>query len=478
MRRSLRAAAGLGTAGLVLGVLAGCGSGAPDATPSNGTTTSASASPAYDVAVSTPETDSVYPLVGNPVLDALHYDLDLTWDGKLLSGRETLTFRAAQDSPTVTLDFGAALTASSITLDGTPVEAAHTGQDLIVTAPVRADSRHVLVLAYSGRPTPVRDPAKRSDAEPLGLTATPDGGLWTMQEPYGAFTWYAVDDQPADKALYDVTVHVPRGMVGISNGALTSRTDTAAGTTTVWHSSAPMASYLTTLAVGDYTETKATSDSGVPLSYWVPTADSTPLDELKKTPTLLAWLEKRLGAYPYDSLAIVIVPAESAMETQTTLTLGDTPDSYSADVLVHELAHQWYGDLVTPADWRDVWMNEGMATYLQMVWQDAAWNRNPGDSLADLTVFESDDRAAAGPPGAYKPTHFADDNVYSGPALMWDKVRQKVGDTTFWRLVRDWPAARAERSVTRTDYVSWLSATSGTDLAPLITAWLMSPTTP
>ncbi len=84
----------------------------------------------------------------------------------------------------------------------------------------------------------------------------------------------------------------------------------------------------------------------------------------------------------------------------------------------------------------------------------------------------------AGPPGDYKPDHFAEDNVYSGPALMWDEVRQEVGDETFWRLVREWPDARAGRSVTRADYVDWLSTESGHDLEPLITAWLMSPTTP
>ncbi|WP_300676006.1 M1 family metallopeptidase [Nocardioides sp.] len=472
------------TLGLLAGAagLAGCGASTsgstPTSSPSASTSSSGSTETAYDAAVSTPQTDSVYPLVGDKVVDALHYGLDLTWDKTRLSGTETLTFRAAVTSPTLTLDFGAALTATKVTLDGTEVTSTHTGQDLVVAAPVTADSRHVLTLTYAGTPTPVKDPAKRSDAEPLGLTATPEGGLWTMQEPYGAFTWYAVNDQPADKALYDVTVHAPAGMVGISNGTLTSRTDTAAGTTTVWHSAAPMASYLTTLAVGAYTETKATSASGVPLAYWVPTDDSTPLKTLKKTPELLAWLEKRLGPYPFDSLSILIVPAQSAMETQTTLTLGNTPDSYSADVLVHEMAHQWYGDEVTPADWRDVWMNEGMATYLQMTWQDQAWGRNAGDSLADMTLFEADDRANGGPPGAYKADHFADDNVYSSTALMWDQVRKTVGKKTFWKLVREWPAARAGTSVTRADYLSWLSTTSGTNLRPLITRWLMSRTTP
>ncbi|MFT4261997.1 MAG: M1 family metallopeptidase, partial [Nocardioides sp.] len=446
-------------------------------------TTSPSASgaglPAYDVAESTPRTDSVYPQHGHAEVDALHYELDLTWDGSTLSGSETLELRAAIASETLTLDLGSALTPDAVTLDGEAVEATHDGDDLTIAAPVQADTRHVLTLSYAGKPTPVPDPSNRDDAEPLGLTATPDGGLWTMQEPYGAFTWYAVNDTPSDKALYDIQITAPDGMVGVANGTqVDTEPDAGAASTTRWHTGVPMASYLATLAVGAYTPTEATSASGVPITYWVPTGDSVILPQLQKTPDLLAWLEKRLGPYPYDSLSLVIVPTESAMETQSTLTLGNLPDDYSSETILHELAHQWYGDLVTPADWSDLWMNEGMATYLQLTWQDEAWSRNAGDSLMDFTLFEADARRDAGPPGNYKPDHFAEDNVYAGPVLMWDRVRRRVGDDTFWRLVREWPTARADQSVTRADYLAWLSAESGADLTRLMTRWLMAKKSP
>ncbi|UDY23255.1 M1 family metallopeptidase [Nocardioides sp. Kera G14] len=458
-------------------LLSGCG-GHASTTPQHSPAVSGSAVAAYDDAVSTPQPDSVYPQHGHAEVDALHYELHLTWNGTTLSGEESLEFRASRASARISLDLGSALTPGAVMLDGTPVESSHTGDTLTLAHPVEADTRHTLSLSYTGTAQPVPDPSRRSDVQPLGLTRTPEGGLWTMQEPYGAFTWYAVNDTPSDKALYDVRITVPAGMVGISNGTLVEGPSGSTTTTTRWHSSAPMASYLTTLAVGRYTPTHATSASGVPLTYWVPTDDQQPLKDLEKTPDLLAWLEKRLGPYPFDSLSMVIVPAESSMETQTTLTLGDLPDDYSADTLLHEMAHQWYGDLVTPADWSDVWMNEGMATYLQLTWTDEAWDRSPGDSLSDFGLFEAEDRRKAGPPGDYKPDHFADDNVYAGPALMWDRVRRRVGDTEFWKLVRDWPAARSGTSVTRADYLSWLSTQSGVDLQPLMTRWLMSPTSP
>jgi aminopeptidase N len=166
------------------------------------------------------------------------------------------------------------------------------------------------------------------------------------------------------------------------------------------------------------------------------------------------------------------------METQTMITLGSDPSDVDPDVLVHELAHQWYGDLVTPSDWRDVWMNEGMATYLQGAWQDDTWQLPPGDSLSDWVAPERRSRKEAGPPGAYRRDRFAELNVYYGPALMWERLRRTVGDTVFWKLVRDWPAARAERSTGRQDYEQWIEQQTGRDLTAFLRQWLLSPTTP
>ena len=112
-------------------------------------------------------------------------------------------------------------------------------------------------------------------------------------------------------------------------------------------------------------KTEDKSDSGVPLTYWTPRGDTASLEAVKRTPEALAWNEKRLGKYPFESLGILVVESESGMETQTMITLGDTDYTTSPEVLVHEITHQWYGDLVTPTDWKDVWMNEGMTMYLQ-----------------------------------------------------------------------------------------------------------------
>jgi aminopeptidase N len=480
MTRRLAPLAAVVAAGLALApALAAC-TGSDDRTPGAAPFSSTVPTPEYDQARSTPVEDSVYPDVGDPGVDALHYALDLSWDpgARELTGHERLLLRSTATADHLQLDLAGAMAPSKVALDGRSVPFVHRGKDLVVQAPVVADRDYTLTLDYSGTPTPVDAPSTRRDTPHLGLTVDPDGGLWTMQEPYGAFTWYAVNDQPSDKAFYDVTVAAPAPLVGVSNGTLAGRSSSDGRNRTRWHLDEPTASYLVTLAVGPYQQTTARSGSGVPISFWTTSADSELLRSLERAPALLDWLEARLGPYPFSSLGFVLVDGTSGMETQTMITLGRDPSDSDPEVLVHEMAHQWYGDEVTPSDWRDVWMNEGMATYLQGTWQDEDWKLPQGDSLSTWVGAEKRSRRVSGPPGAYRPQHFAELNVYYGPALMWDRLRRTVGDAVFWKLVRDWPAARADRSTGRDDYLRWIQQQTGRDLTSFFDAWLMSPVSP
>ena len=200
------------------------GSATPDGTATE-SGTGDDAEPDLVAGASRPVEDSVYPRVGDPSVDALHYDLDLTWDKdrERLTGVEELQFRATTTGDSFQLDLGAPLRVLDATLDGQPVETDHEGKDLVVHASVEADREYALSLRYAGTPEPVRAPTTRSDFSTTGWTVSDSGSVWTMQEPYGAFTWYAVNDQPSDKALYDFTVRVDAPWVGITNGTLESR---------------------------------------------------------------------------------------------------------------------------------------------------------------------------------------------------------------------------------------------------------------
>jgi aminopeptidase N len=431
-------------------------------------------------AESVPRQDPVYPVVGAPVVDALHYDLDLGWepDDRLLTGTETLVFRAAEDAEEFRLDLGAPLQVAGLTLDGEDASYDHDGDDLVVHAPVREDRRYTLVVRYSGTPKPTPAPTTRSDFSSSGWTVTDDGGAWTMQEPYGAFTWFAVDDQPADKAYYTFTLSTPRSMVGVANGALRSRAVQDDRTVTEWRLDEPASSYLVTVAVGDFERHRDRSSSGVPISYWTPAGDTRMLTRLHAAPTGLDWLEDRLGPYPFSTLGFLVVDSQSGMETQTMITLGDIPYATSVDVLVHEMAHHWYGDEVTPTTWRDVWMNEGMAMYLQGVWQAHRTGRSIDSVMDEWARFEPDLRAQAGPPADYDLRTFGEGNIYYGPALMWNELRHQLGDREFWSMVRAWPRAHDDGNADRAEMTSWISKRTGRDLGDFFDAWLLGKTTP
>ncbi|MBJ7358542.1 M1 family metallopeptidase [Nocardioides sp.] len=436
--------------------------------------------PAYDIALSEPVEDSYYPDVGDPGVDALHYDLSLAWTPRTrtLEGVTTLIFRATGDAESFQLDLGPALEVSAVTVDGAEVPAEHDGDDLVVAAPVVADERYAVEVHYAGTPEPVQAPTTRTDFSTLGFTITPSGEAWTMQEPYGAHTWYPVNDHPSDKALYDFTLSVPSPWTGVANGELTSRTEEAATTTTQWHLAEPAASYLTTVAFGDYTSTTNTSASGVEISYWVPSGSPQLADGLERAAAGLDWLEERLGPYPFDTLGFLLVDSQSGMETQTMVTLGITDYTMSERVLVHEMAHHWYGDQVTPEDWRDVWMNEGMTMYLQGMWQAERAGISVDEQMDSWAATEETSRTESGPPAAYDPGAFGENNIYYGPALMWHELRERIGDDAFLRVMREWPAARDNRSTDRDDYWAWLEEETGEELTAFLDAWLLGETTP
>jgi aminopeptidase N len=436
--------------------------------------------PRLDVALSEPAEDSYYPEVGDPGVDALLYDLALAWAPRTrtLTGRATIVLRATADAPRLQLDLGPALRVGEVRLDGEVVEHRHPGKDLVVDAAVAADERYVLEVDYGGVPEPVAAPTTRDDFDRTGFQTTAGGEAWTMQEPFGAYTWYPVNDHPSDKALYEFTLTVPSPWVGVANGRLARRDEGRGRTTTHFVLEEPAASYLTTVAFGDYTTATDTSAGGVDITYWVPTAEPGLIDDLRAAADGLDWLEAILGPYPFDTLGFVLVDSQSGMETQTLVTLGKTDYTLSSKVLVHEMAHHWYGDQVTPDDWRDVWMSEGMAMYLQGMWEAEQSGLTLDQQMDVYAGYEVDHREESGPPAAYEPGEFGEGNVYYGPALMWHELRERIGDDEFFAMVRAWPAARDNLSTGREDYLAWVEEETGQELTGFFDAWLLGETTP
>jgi aminopeptidase N len=232
-----------------------------------------------------------------------------------------------------------------------------------------------------------------------------------------------------------------------------------------------------TIAIGDFEMTKDESESGVPITYWTPRGDPNALERMRFTPEAMAWLEAKLGPYPFSTLGSVVVDSESAMETQEMITLG-AARGYAEETLLHELAHQWFGDAVTPTDWSGVWLNEGLAMYTEWLWSvdvnhvpDKAW----------LATAEAEDRASrpvAGPPGKPARKHFAESIVYFGPALMLHEIHHTIGDRKFFALLRDWVQQHRNQQVDRAMFVAFVNSHTGRDFTKLMNRWLDSPKSP
>jgi aminopeptidase N len=196
----------------------------------------------------------------------------------------------------------------------------------------------------------------------------------------------------------------------------------------------------------------------------------------------LRYLESKLGRYPFDRVGVVVTPSDSATETQTMVTFGQGNFGYgNHDVrrtVVHELAHAWYGDSVTPADWRDLWMNEGMATYLGTRFAAfqhwTTWKSNQHEWAKNDQLY----RSLYGPPGNYDRGEFGSENVYSSVALMLDRLRLEVGNPTFDGLVRAWPRSHPNSNQSRRSYIHWVEGRTGKRLGAFFRTWLDSKKSP
>ncbi|KUH36553.1 MULTISPECIES: M1 family metallopeptidase [Streptomyces] len=414
--------------------------------------------------------DPYFPRLGNGGYDVRHYALTLAYDpgtGRL-DGTAEITARATQDLSAFNLDL-AGLTVHGATVDGEPASVRRAGQEL--TLRPRSDlargATFRTAVRYSGTPRTVTD----ADGSREGWLPTDDGAL-ALGQPAGSTAWFPGNHHPSDKATYDVTVTVPEGYRAIGNG-LPGRARTADGRTTVtWRTTEPMAGYLATLAVGRFDVTTSRTPAGLPV---VTATDRTVTREaapvLARLPELLGWLTENLGPYPFTSAGVIVEregDAGYALETQTRPVIP--ADQFTVEILVHELAHQWYGNSVSPRSWRDMWLNESFATYAEWLY---------AEDFEDRPAQENHEEAFADPanwafPPAEPPTaaDISQPPVYGRGAMVLHKVRQAVGDDAFFGLLRGWAAEHRHGNASTDEFTAYVEEETGEDLTEVWDTWL------
>lgn len=418
--------------------------------------------------------DPYFPKAGNGGYDVTHYDLTFDVDPAAQRIRSTavITARATQDLSAFNLDL-AGLTVESAQVEGRPAAVNRAGRELTLRPAAEVES-HLrkgrtfrTVVHYSGSPLTLTDP----DGSKEGWLRTADGSV-ALGEPVGSMAWFPGNDHPSDKATYDLTATVPRGLTAVSNGELTSRKVSGATTTYHWHTAQPMASYLATLVVGRFDTKASTTPDGIKVFTAVdPKVAAASARTLARIPEVVRWEAERFGPYPFSSTgAIVDRPHDSgyALETQNRPYFPGPP---TVGQLVHEMAHQWFGDSVTPASWRDMWLNEGFATYAEWLWK-ADKEGVPVRRSFDA-AFASDANWAFPPADPPTAADISQDPVYERGAMVIHKIRQAVDDDRrFLALVAGWTKAHRYGTASTADFTAYVERTTGKDLTDLWKTWL------
>ncbi|HET7902310.1 MAG TPA: M1 family metallopeptidase [Candidatus Nanopelagicales bacterium] len=414
-----------------------------------------------------------FPHRGDRTYAVSHYDLVLSYDvaANQLRGKASLLVEAVVDLRELRLDLSG-LRVTKVTVDGAAVKFASRPQHLVVRPrqPIRAGVAFRLAVTYAGQPRPVPDGDDGSGWEELA------DGVLVAGQTNGAPSWFPCNDRPDDKATYRIELSAPNDYLVVSNGVRTSRYRSASRTTWVYEQHEPMATYLATVQIGRYVE-REVEGSPVPMTAVLPPALVPRYDSaFGRQPEMLAFFARLFGPYPFPAYTVVITDDELdiPLEAQSLSTFGSnflTDDWDNVRLVAHELSHQWFGNAVTLASWRDIWLHEGFACYCEWLWSEES-----GGPSADARARAHWQKLAVKPQdlllGDPGPDLMFDDRVYKRGALLLHALRLTVGDDAFFTIVRTWVDRYRYRSVTSERFEALAAELSGAALHDLFTAWL------
>ncbi|MGP9020115.1 M1 family metallopeptidase [Streptomyces sp. BR1] len=417
--------------------------------------------------------DKLFPKLGNGGYDVEHYSLALDYDPARnhLTGTVTLTARATQNLSAFNLDF-AGMDVGSATVGGKRADANRAGDELTLRPAdeLKKGAEFNASVSYSGTPKTLTD----QDDSHEGWLRNADGAL-ALGEPSGSMAWFPSNNHPSDKATYDIKVTVPQGLRAISNGELKSMSTANGRTTFAWHTGEPMATYLATVVIGKYDIKESKTPSGIPVYTAVdPATEKDSAAVVAELPEILEWEKLNFGPYPFSSTGVVVAPkgsAEYALETQNRPVIP--VDQLDVPTLAHELAHQWFGDSVTPKKWGDMWLNESFATYAEWLWSEDHGGESAQAHFDEQYKKGADDNIWAFPPAAPpSAAHISDEPVYQRGAMVIHQIRKAVGDDAFYDIVQGWAKDHRHANASTDDFTRYVEEKSGHDLTDLWDTWL------
>jgi aminopeptidase N len=422
-------------------------------------------------------------------VDVLHIDLHLIPDleNAGLDGVCTMTVRAL-DEPVSLLALDAVdLRVAWVERNGAPQQFWHRGKKLeIAFEPAMApEEEATFAIRYS-----VAHPRHGLFfIEPTREYPNKVRHAWTQSQDENARYWFPCLDYPHEKQTSSATIVVPKGQFALSNGALLERKDEGDRTIFRYRQEVPHSTYLMTLVVGPFVEIEQ-SGASVPVYYYVlPGREDDGERAFGKTPQMMRVFEERLGTpYPYARYSQIAVSdfifggmENTSATTQTDRTLHDERAhlDFSSDPLVsHELAHQWFGDLLTCRDWAHAWLNEGFATFFEAVFREADLGYD--EYLYD--IFGCIERYLHEEADRYRrpivcnqfrdPIELFDRHLYEKGGAVLHMLRGELGEGRFWRAMRRYVRDNAQRSVETIDFIRAIEESTGRNLRGFFDQWV------
>ncbi len=315
---------------------------------------------------------------------------------------------------------------------------------------------------------------------------------WTQSQDENARFWFPCLDYPHEKQRTSATITVPKGTFALGNGELVERKDVGDATVFKYRQEIPHSTYLTTMVAGPFVEVAqgAVGEKNVPVFYYVlPGREADGERAFGKTAKMLETFEERTGApYPYARYSQIAVGdfifggmENTSATTQTDRTLHDAIAhlDFSSDPLVsHELAHQWFGDLLTCRDWSHAWLNEGFATFFETIWLEAdlGYDEYLYGVFECVAAYLEEDADRYRRPIVYNryrdPIEIFDRHLYQKGAAVLHMLRGELGDARFWRSIRHYVERNAQRNVETIDFIRAIEDATGRNLRGFFDQWV------
>ncbi|MBU0743080.1 hypothetical protein KKG45_06165 [bacterium] len=469
---------------------------------------------AHDVTIAPDKAPTTHPLQDQ--FDVLHYThfLRLEFDTQSILGTTLITFTPVEnDVEMLVLDFTDDMTfASAALLDPwyTPLTLSRDEDRVFIQLPAAYGPTDTLnaIVTFSGAPQP-------DGVYGLRFTTREDGKLVaaSVSEPWSARSWWPCKDDPRDKATYDVSLYVPDGVTGVSNGAELSSPPThpylpAEGraladavlpggfadksyAVSYWQETRPISTYHFCVAASEYArlDDAYVSVSGDTLqitNFVYP--DLVPQAEIDFAPLndMLAWCENMFGPYPFpgEKYGHVLFDWNGAMEHPTATTYSSqflTGDNYFDTIVMHELAHQWFGNLVTCANWTHTWLNEGFATYVEGLWREYKYGANSLKwFMRARSVFTWWNGPLVRDASNDNPWYYFHEMVYHKGAWLLHMLRKELGDQDFFDILRHFPHQEdtSYGTADTDDFIAFCESRTGRELSAFFDQWLYRETCP